>query len=960
MSAAGGGFALALTLLALLPGRDPLGGGSEGEAIAREREWRVREWALAQARGEVAEGLAAALADSDWQERYAALDALARTPLAARSGLAQHPVASALWDPHPLVRSAALEVYAAAAEPPPIEAHALARDPISGVRLALARALARSEPGPAGRAVLLELALGEGRAASTARRGLLTLGPEASDAQLTLLSGDAEELLEALPLLRRAPIRAELVRGLRERARTPLAQALVEALALHGELDQEGSAAAGFPPADRERLAGGWRMAEPGEHELFGLRELWLEVAREGDATLARALLTRARELLEQEREGALFLAECAAQAVPPEEAIALAGDLPEALAAEVWGAVLPPLRYLDRESTLRWLAPDVDPDLRLQVASLVAEHYLQSGDPSAQALLVDLLEDGDPSLRRGAFHWLAEIPEDGPGGAPPFEILHRSWLRYPPAQRELDLRSLPRDRPPQPFRDDLLALCADPLHRTASLLELLGTFRRDAEVQATLTRWLDEELRGLEKAREGRRWRLHEARAVALVRALAPPATQPIAAALERVLAAPPPLATDQREDPQLSKTCCALLGGDPRGRARLAAYLGEGIERRARIEAAIQILEARDPAAALADAEALLVQDLEGCDPQLGARVLRALGRGSRPGGARLLAQVLGDAGRGLDQRLAALEGLVQREDWARLRSAFEECTDPDLAAVLAGALASSGDPEGIALLQRAWGECERELAAPGADAILEQRLGELTLALMRAEALEPSRAARAILGRAVGRAEKGLEARFRGEKPKDAGPPRRLALEACALAARRGELPLWLESVGPWWRLDGEWLAALERLAEEAPELELAARLAVAAEVAFGGEARTREGDRRRIALQARALRLAARREELAEIRARAAFLWGEVRLATHGRSALEEALGHFDRPSGSDPAAELDAARLQGAARLALAAGERERARALAQRAATRLGASRAAHWEQRSLEAALER
>lgn len=922
-----------------------------------EREWRARRWALAPTEAAVGE----ALASGEWEERFAALEALARGGASARAGLAQHPIAEALDDAHPNVRAAALEVHAAAGVAPPPAALALTDDPFGPVRRALAEALARADTDASGRAALLRLAGGAGEAAEVARRGLLSAGPAAWPEQLALL-GDVDALLEGLAHLRRAPVAPELVRALREQQGDPLGRTLVEALALHAELD------GADVTCDRALLAEGWLSFRAGDyrHEVT-LRERLLETARERDEALAAALLAQAGRLLEEPAPdhvvaifgdgpaAAAFLAECAAHALGPERTVAVAAGQPEALAAELWAQVLPPLTTLDRAGAARWLAPDVDEELRFGVASVLADHFRATGDVVAEELLVLLLEDADTGLRRAAFRWLA----DGPEPASRLEVLHAAWDGYPAEEQVLHLRALPRGLEPTPFREGLLTLCADPTRRTSSLLELLGSFEDDAGVREALRSWLEEALVGLEASRTPVEWRAHEARAAALVEALGPGEVQEVAGALGRVLAAPPPLPSGARHDPELSKRCAALLGRTTAGRARLLPHLARGTENRVRIEAGIQLVTAGEPEHARAAAVTALVEGFARCDAELGGRVLRALGRSADPAAAALLDEVVRAGGRGLDLRLTAVDALARQGELARLRAAFTAVGDPEVLSSLAAALARSGDPEAVADLRTRWTAARARAAAPDASAVDLHLAGELLVAVVSAGEL-PSGERGLVLGGALVRAPQDLTARFRRTRTAATGFRWRAELRACELAAARGELGAWLDESGPYWRLDGDLLLALADAARGAGDVALAYRLVSAAEVATAGEPISDGWWNRRARLAIAGLQLATELGDSAGVEARSATLWGDMRLIDRRIAAREDALGQFDRSAGLDPVANLDAGRLQARAWQALAAGDHGQARACADRAAARIGASLRAREGQALLAAALSR
>jgi len=953
--------ALACALALLLAG----GPTRTGATDVVEREWTARRWALhaPQCRPEIE----AALASEAWTERHLALDALERTHRGAAFAIDQlgGAIEAALADPHPNVRAAALAVFTRAGLPAPAAAAPLARDPFEPVRFALAANLAQdlavaSESDPTARALLATIATGDGRDAQLARAGILTRGPDAWREQLALLR-DAEGrldgllLLRALPLLERAPVSADLVDALRalvDRGApgAPHDVTTIELLALHGELD----GAAGAPRCDRAGAAAGW-VAPPGDagadgdHWIKSLRRTsLLDAAREGDEALGRLLLLAAAERDEADEE-ALFLIECATAALPASVAVELARDLDAPLALAVWEEIAPEVGDLDPGTLGPWLSAEESQELRRQVASVVAHSLPRSGDRSGDALLLPLLTDSDPRLRRRAFQWLAA--EEGIGDR--LEALHRAWRGYAAEERAEYLRLLPRGQALGPFRADLLALCAEPSGRTQPVLELVGALRRDSQVAALLAGWLGEALGGLEDASDLESYRRHEGRAKAIVLALGDGALEALEEALRRALAAPPFLAQGEEHHPELTKTCCVLLGRSRAGRERLAAFLGREVQARARTEAAIQLagddeLEEAQPGALTA-----LVEGYSRSDSELGVRMLAAVGRlrGSplAPRASSFLVAVAADDDDDLERRVAAVDALVALGRDGDLAGLLPLASNPEVLFAVAQGLGSLGTPRGELALRSALEEARRRSAST--------RAGELLLALARSAELTAGELA-SVLESALALAAGDLRVRFRGGRSAATGFRWRHEIGIAQALAQRGGLDELLAAAGPWWRLDGRLLGVLTVAAREGGDRALALRLADAAQAAIEGEAPAEDLDRIRCRLELARLQLAAEEGDGTALAYCSGRLWARMRLSTRRSATLENALGVFDRRLGVDPVANLDAARWQARAQAALARGDRERALECANQAASRMGASQRARRAQEELSAAL--
>jgi len=973
---------------------------------AVEREWRARAWAIQP--DSAREEIQRALASPDWPLRHMALDALARSPAGVR--LARALDADGMRDAHPNVRAAAVELAVWTGMPLDLSAQGRERwaaEPSESVRRALARHLALHSPGAGLSEAHLDLsaslAARVGPAAEVARAALFSHGPGAVRVQLPLLLVDGvldrDALLAALPFMKRAPVDPALVEALRRHlpaqplVRESLAT-LVECLALHGALassasrfgSARGSVDGSVPrtSCDFDTLVAGWLAFQTGEDDDVDYRaealrrELLVEAAREGHPFLGLLLISAAGELDELARSsdseiddlrsaltfprhaaqaerhlgyeaGAIFLAECAADALDPLQALEAAREFSDELAGEIWNRVAYRVERLDPEQTAEWLAPTRSEELRYGVASVVADVF-HTGDPEAERLLLRVLDDPDSGMRRAAFTWLS----DDRGLERRLPAMHAAWLRYDGAERALHLRSLSRRVPPEPFLPDLLALCQDPAGRTEGVLELLGLFRERVEVRDSLRAWRDGSLASMEAAGDLATYRRHEWRAKALVLAIGPDAVPELAGVLRRSLASRPILAGSEQHERELPKVCAGLLGASAEGRAELTGFLGAQVARRTRIEAAIQL--AGDGRSAQIQPEVLrvLTDGYPHTDSELGVRVLEAAGRSPLPAAESFLEAAAADRRADLDRRFGALVALARRGAAAALVRAGLRDRNPEVVREAVRLLGLVGGDVARPALRQAWSSRRARLGTDEERSSDRLLAVESLVAAIEADALRVGE-----LGlwfeEPLGHAAANLGARFAGEHLPSIEFQWRSELELVGLLARKQRLDVALTGAGAYWRADGRLLA---RLAEEAGPADAAQALALAASVALAGEppAEGREEQRTRVAILL--MELAVRSEDWEAAGAWADRLYLEARLARGLLDGLEPAFPAFDRRAGLDPWADLGAARHQARAWAALDRGDRAAAGDLARIARRHLGASLSAREAQAVLEAAL--
>lgn len=904
--------ALPLALLcAVLAAQDPVAD-----------EWRARAWALDPAAHRAA--IERALADERWETRHAALDALARAGQGVVWDGAHELLAPRRADPHPNVRRQALRATRRLGAPVAAEELApLARDPFGGVRLELCEALA-GLPEERAAELLLELAAdADARVRARAFDLLIGRGPDALGAELDLweragCDEEPERFLRALDLLRRAPPNELLIESMRLRWRA---------------LERGGA-----PPARLAALRAAWEalaFVQLGRGQVAPLAAGWLATFEDGDESLDRR---RRAQLLAGAAAAGPDLGDLLHAAARAETSLAAGTDLLEgaleALAGdeerlllvpvggeldlELWGLLAGRRDAWDAAVVGPWLAPGIDPGVRLAVVNALAETLARSGDEGSALLLARALDDPDQNVAAEAWRALCDAPR-------PVALaeLWRYWCERTGRDVEL-LRFLSRQSAPAPFRADLIELWASGAARRASVLELLASFRGDGDLARRVEAWLGEELAGLvaapppaDGAEPDEAWLRQEDRAKALVGALHSIAGEGALESMERVLELSDGLSHE------VSKTCAWALGQTPAGRRRLRAWLRPEASMRVRIEAALWIVpDDPDP-----EVVGLLLERYARCDEELRLRILRVLApTGDARALAHLAATVTG-AGTSPAERVVALAEVARAPRAAGALLAIVAAApdvDVERAAIeqLGGLeLLEPADGERLALLLR------ERLADP---ARAEQLRDEVLPALARlAPELGAVELERELLREPLRRAAGELASRFRGERLPAREFVYRGELRAIEELARQGRLEAALAGAGPCWRLDARLLLQLGERALEGggPGARRAARrLLRAALVAFEGEAPMEDLEHLLCTARARLFALA-----LDERRLDDALLWaGELLDAWRAGRTSERA---WSAVFGAVDAADwLEATRLQARAWAALARGDRSGARA----------------------------
>ncbi len=963
------------------PSGAPAGDGSV------EVEWTVRRRALDPAGH--ADELSASLVAPAWEVRHAGLDSLARAlPWEVPPALAAE-VGRALSDGHPNVRRMALRAAARLdLAVPEATLTALADDPFWGTRAEAARTLGLARDEHDG--VLLARLAGDPdpRVADAAFDLLFGRGAPALGAQVALweeagLGGANRDLLRAAEAVARGGGNAVLIDGGRLRlargqaspvraARRAWWEAAAFAslgggrvdLLLDGFFSPVPGAAAGAERRRRALLSEGARKAGAACAAPFLTAARAFDAAAAGrmDLGAVRALLGAWPTLAGlagadrgDDLERAIELVELVAEITGGVEGggpsggglLATLGSCSTPTAVAGWSALLGRRDRWDAVEVAGFLAVERDAELCVTVIDVVSETLSRTADPGAGRLLAGALDDPRPQVADAAFRALCEHLAPGEG----LDELYRFWSALEDGRDLQSLRFLPREAPAPPFRSAFLALWESGRYRKASLLELLGLFRGDAEIGERLVLWIEEELALLapdaRPPREVQRgpWREREDRIKALAAALHQVEGEAAVERLEDLLERTDALSAE------VAKTCAWALGRTAAGRERLVRWLSDGVSHRVRTEAALALATDGDGAAT-----DVLLERYGRCDEELRLRILRRVGELSAARCVEHLAAVVLEPGHSAAERVVALGELADHADAARavtaLAEVVERTRDADLERAAIEALGATGRAAAGTILLAAMADPARAerlrdellpalvaLSTVATDEVLARELWRVALANAPVE----------LSARFVGRSLPAREFVYRGE------------LRAAEGLARDGRLLALLEGGAPWWRLDARLLAELAgaALAADDPSSGVAGRRLLRGAVAgFAGEGPGADTEHRLCRARAGLLSMAMEREDHA-----AAAFWARALLEARraGRTsvrAFTDVFGLADPRRGRDPLAWLEATRFQELAWLALERGDPPAARELARRAARPARASRNATAEQARLQRAV--
>ena len=930
-----------------------------------QREWQIREWAFEVVRGGAPESLRDALEDADWVVRWSALEALNRGAAVGADGLRLAEDGLALLaDEHPNVRVAAVRLATASDTPPSAPSIArLAADDVPAVRLAAATWLA-DHPSPAAQAALVSL-LGDPdeRVAGAARSGLFA--SPAHSAPVASSDGREDSALEWDRFTAGLTAAGSLEFAPRMFFGAPSSEWLAAFEATSAEWGDSSRRAWGATlavirarhgmPFEPEALIDGW-FADEAHLALrrtllpwVSFDEAWTEHLAAGIAALegtdATSRWTTIRADLERlglqpedaQREWVVALA----AELGAEETLRRVVDWPVRESTRRLALEEVASRFVewDLELGRAWAARSVE--IRVQLAELWGGVLMRGEDPVVGELLTGLLSDPDEEVRASAFRWLCKAARPVPYGA----AIHRAWRAVPEPERLVWLARTPRAAL-TPFRDDLLELGRTPGRARAHAVEHLEQYANDEGVAEALRSWLREELELFGRsAPDSAQARDREGRVVSLVRALS---RLDLEANLDDLEAA---LEASQGKSEEIGKTAAAAVGRSSKGRELLTEFLGESVDLRTRIEAALQIAGGEGPgreAAALA-----LRRDYGDAAWDLRGRIIDAWGRVGSERAVDWLRELADEGGR--TDRLApprALDALALCQPGLALpilqRAATRGETESRGSAI--AALARLEDPTVTDFLASLYTSEFDVLPNPGDEPALFLREALLT-ALAGRDAVPAAIAAEVLRG-PLREAEETLERRFRSEH--EPAPGFRWRGELKLWAALSAEQKREVLAGEPRWRnLDARFLLALADRAEG----ELRLDLLRAGLIGWGGE-----GDGHRAghaATRSALLEECLEREEWSAAAAVARSLRRDLEHGVLAPSTWEREVGRVSRIAGWDSLARVRSLEMQALAWAAFEAGDLDTAREWASEAARTVGWSERAQRVQAALEERLE-
>ncbi len=934
-------------------------------AVALERE--VRRWALDPSEAETE--LRAAQASPDWRRRHAALVALSRSRPAALTEVELGWVLECLADEQPNVRAAALEVSARGRLELPATALGLVKDELPEVRLALARALEWAT-GATRDQLLLQLAADADPLVAWEAACVSICAPgegDSAQAAWHLLDRDLDRFLHGVDAVERAgrPRSIELAREyvqaqwgaarwlLLEATLVPLGAARADALVPSWLLPVGAE-------SSRARREAGVRLLEAAE-------SLSLPATRE--------LLERAVELAragESDPDSAWDAQRCL-EAVHAASSVASAGDWPSLLAAsgletsgglawgedfalEFWSGFSGERLRFDATALRGWLGGDIPPAVRLALAECLGSSWQRSGDLGAGELLAIAAEAAEDEVRRVALLGLVGgSPRDLAASPELDRAALAAWSRAPLSERLEDLRQFDREQALSAgWQRELARLWSSGEGRVVSTLELLATSIGDLDVPALFASWLDEQLAELEAgevpAEETTRgaWRESETRARWLLEGWTRATEHRDVRAASALLTRVDPLGKE------LSKLLVSSLARTREGAGALVALFAEGtLTRRSRIEVALLVQELdRD------DALELFLKSYSTCDEELRLRILARLGQLAGTPALSFLADVALGADSSASERVMALDALAATPvcDASRIQlvRVLRDVGDLDLERSAIRALGVHGDESIVRLL---YGQLATH---PRSEYLRDELLPAIAQVELRTEGELSPRTEDLWCATPAARAAAELSARFRGERlPSSAFVYSEVIAIAEALAAR-GQLE---QALAPGWEgWDARLLLRLASVAANggrgAGPRGLVRELNHAALVGLLGEAPA--ADQAGLVLRARArlLELALVAGDWRDVEGWSAEILAGWRSRRTSKGALLAVFGSTERAARRSPEDWLRATNAQARARLALAAGDLDRARRAAAEAAQSAARSERASRQQAALESDL--
>ncbi|MDF1838799.1 MAG: hypothetical protein P1V35_13090, partial [Planctomycetota bacterium] len=916
-------------------------GAQTSDPVAESAEFWIRRVALDPA-GTVTRW-EPRLASSHWFEAYDVLDAMQRSPEAAR-WFCKHRKAdlrAALRHPRSPIRAAAWRIVrmgqGAGADcvdwTVPI-AREFGDEASAWRNAALSQAWLDS--GAAGAAaydsVLEDLARGGAESLGTNpdgyRAAAMHLGvaqERTADSLWIAESGGSGKLRPIYPGFLRLMAHPRAIENVRELVRrsSPEVRFHVEALALSQQ------AFAGTLNAEPDAID--WSVLEQGlldappvgdewEVQFYMWNQVQSELARLGSSRLSQiywaiglnvssklsAQAVRSFGGMDEAREHYIRFA---TESAPPEVALKRAEGESRAIQELVWIGLEGDWRAIPLSALAPWIRGEHGKDFQVLAVSRLCESPV--GD-ERQKLLLEVVESGEGEALRLAFRTLAQ----GPDPAAVQERLHRIWREEGPNSRQSLLRELPNSEAWRAFGGDWLELVREPGPCDLLVLEHLSFLATDARWRALFERDLAEALEarfvdwqaGREPVSRDLARRAAALRRVQTAggRESAPaleanPLTRGLTRRADWILGLPEASQADVRFD--YSKACVALIADAPGFAAWVQGDLHriQKWPRRLRVEVALRL-----PSHSYADPDSDLRRFVDGVGAadysHLGAVLKERWLSDAQRAGRRLFEEATNRRASS-NLRQVALAGLARLGEVEAILQVMNEdigITGPQLAME---ALQPLQDVRIDPALRARWMRARAAGLGKGANQEIEAHLAtELLLVLVGRGALDMGEASSILEAPFLASVDQWNQ-RLGGASVEEDWRSQRRVLHR---VAQRGDLLPLLELNPDWMAMDGRLLAKLAQDAHSAGDPESANLLARWAEVALAGEPDKNQWRNAMAEVHILRFRLARSRRDLANV---AWYCDRFVEGMLAGGVSIEPLVGGFDVREGRHPLARL---------------------------------------------------